>query len=298
MIYQRVKYFLKAAEVGSFKKAAEQMYVSSQALTKQVSLLEEELGGKLFERSAKGVRLTRLGEAARQRLGKVEEAFQREVEEIKLLAHDSKEQLRIGIFSALPQEGMVTPLVSFLLTAFPQYQISLELIDLDEGRKLLTEGKVDLFLTNTHDEDDWSAYQCLSFGEFESKVVVSLRHPWAIKDTVTVEDLKQATFLKMKMTHSVYRVPKEESFYENIPCKNIQRVGNFDTMFALLQQGEAFAVFPLAFFYLNVAKIKAFDYPGKTLMFHTALIYHPENRLRGFSDVIRELEEEFDLRRL
>ena len=84
MIYQRVKYFLKAAEEGSFKKAAEQMYVSSQALTKQVNLLEEELGGKLFERSSKGVRLTRLGEAARQRLGKVEEAFQREVEELKI----------------------------------------------------------------------------------------------------------------------------------------------------------------------------------------------------------------------
>ena len=50
--------------------------------------------------------------------------------------------------------------------------------------------------------------------------------------------------------------------------------------------------------YLNVAKIKAFDYPGRTLMFHTALVYNPENRLDGFADVIRELEDEFDLRRL
>lgn len=298
MIYQRVKYFLKAAEEGSLKKAAEQMYVSSQALTKQVGLLEEELGGKLFERSAKGVRLTRLGEVAQQKLGKIEESFRRELEELKLMAHESKEQLRIGIFSALPQEGMVTPLVSFLLTAFPQYQIGLELIELDEGRKLLTEGKIDIFLTNTHDEDDWGIYQRLSFGEFESKVIVSLLHPWAVKEGITRSDMEQFTFLKMKMEHSVYRMPKEESFYENIPCKNIQLVRNFDTMYALLQQGEAFAVFPLAFFYADMAKIKVFDFPGKTLMFHTALIYNPDNCLEGFSDVMRELEEEFDLCRL
>ena len=45
MIYQRIKYFLKAAEYGSFSKAAAQMYVSPQALTKQIALLENEIGG-------------------------------------------------------------------------------------------------------------------------------------------------------------------------------------------------------------------------------------------------------------
>lgn len=296
MIYQRVKYFLKAAKEGSFKKAAEQMYVSPQALTKQIGLLEEELGGRLFERSPKGIRLTRLGEAAQQRLGKADEEFQSALNEIKLLAHNSKEQLRIGIFSALPQDTMVTPLVSFLLSSFPQYQIALELIALNEGRKLLMEGKIDIFLTNTHEEDDWEGYQCLSFGEYDTKVIVSLRHPWAVKEHITVEDMKQETFLKMIMDNSCYTVCKEESFYENIPCRNIQSVANFDTLYALLQQGKAFAVFPLAFLYMDRAKIKAFDFPGRTLVFHTALVYSLSNPLVGLNEVVHELEEEFDLK--
>lgn len=296
MIYQRVKYFLKAAEEGSFKKAAEQLYISSQALTKQVGMLEDELGGKLFERSAKGVTLTRLGEVAYQKLNKVDEEFCREIAQLKQLAYDNKERLRIGIFSALPQDTLVTPLVSFLLATFPQYQIGLELIELDEGRKLLMEGKIDILLTNTHEEDDWGEYRCLSFGEYTTKVIVSLRHPWAVKDSITLEDMKQATFLKMNMENSSYRLPREQSFYETIPYKRIQRVKNFDTMYAWLQQGEAFAVFPLAFLYMDRAQIKAFDFPGKTLLYHTALIYNPNNSMQGLQELIQEVKEEFDLR--
>lgn len=298
MTYQRIQYFLKAAETGSLKKAAEQMYVSAQALTKQVGFLEEELGGKLFERSAKGVRLTWLGEAAQQKLGKLDKELQYELEELKRLARGGKERLRIGIFSALPQDTMITPLVSFLLTAFPQYQIGLELIGLDEGRKLLMDGELDIFLTNTHDEDDWGTYRCLSFGEYRTKVIVSLNHPWAVKDRITLEDLKQGTFLKMKMENSRYKIPLEDSFYGQIPCKKIQYVVNFDTMYALLQQGEAFAVFPMAFLYMDVARIKAFDYPGKELIYHSVLVYNPESILPGFADMIQEIQEEFDLKRL
>lgn len=298
MIYQRVKYFLKAAEAGSFKKAAEQLFVSSQALTKQVGMLEEELGGKLFERSAKGVILTRLGEVAYQKLNKVDEEFCWEIDQIKRLAYDSKERLRIGIFSSLPQDTIVTPMISFLLSSFPQYQIGLDLIELDEGRKLLMEGKIDIFLTNTHEEDDWGDYRCLSFGDFDTKVIVSLRHPWAVKAAITQEDMEQSTFLKMDMPHSNYRIPKEQSFYERIPCKNIQRVGNFDTLYALLQQGEAFAVFPMAFLYMDRAQIKAFDFPGKKLVFHTALLYNPKSSMQGLHEVVQELQEEFDLKEI
>jgi len=60
MIYQRIVYFLQAAENDSFSKAAEKAYVSSQALTKQIHQLEEELGAPLFQKGARGIKLTPL----------------------------------------------------------------------------------------------------------------------------------------------------------------------------------------------------------------------------------------------
>ncbi len=271
------------------------MYVSAQALTKQVALLEEELGGRLFERCPQGVSLTRLGEYARERFEKIDRDFNHAVEEIKARAGDGKERINIGIFSALPQESLVTPLVSFMMGAFADYQINLNLIDLHEGKKLLLEGKIDILLTNTHEEDNWAGYRCLSFARHDAKVIVSLLHPWAVKEHITAEDMRQETFLKLDMGRGDYTVPREESFYETIPCKNVQRVSNFDTMYALLQQGGAFAVFPMMFTNMDRAKMKYFDFPGKKLLFHTALIYNPGNRLSGLNNIAGEIEEEFDL---
>lgn len=295
MLYQRIRYFLQASEAGSFSKAAEQMFVSAQALTKQIGLLEEEVGGRLFERSPQGVSLTHLGEYAQQKFSKIDQDLTDTMMELKLRAGDKKERVNIGIFSALPQESLVTPLVSFMLGTFKNYQIGLNLIDLHEGRKLLLDGKIDMLLTNTHEEDKWDGCRCLSFGEYEAKVIVSLLHPWAVKDRITVEDMRKETFLKMDMGYGYYTVPQESSFYENIPCKNIQKVANFDTMYALLQQGGAFAVFPLAFVNMDRAKIKCFDFPERKFLFHTALIYNPDSSLRDLNNLVEEIEEEFEL---
>ena len=62
---QKIRYFLRAAEEKSFSRAAQQIYVSPQALTKQITALEQEIGGELFTRSSRGIELTRLGVLAR-----------------------------------------------------------------------------------------------------------------------------------------------------------------------------------------------------------------------------------------
>lgn len=298
MQYQRIRYFLQAAESGSFSRAAKQMYISPQALAKQISLLEEELGGALFERTSQGVSLTGLGEAARKKFLKIDQELHDATEELKLRAREQKERIHIGIFSALPQETLVTPLLSFLLGTLPGYQISLNLLDLEEGKRLLWEGKIDLLLTNTHQEDDWGSFRCLSFGEHEARVIVSLLHPWAIKDQITAEDMRRETFLKMDVGSEHYRVPAAQSFYENIPCRDVFPVTNFDTLYALLQQGNAFAVFPLAFVNMDRAKIKSFPFPGRTFLYHTALIFNPNNELKGLNQITEEIREEFDLKEI
>ena len=42
--------FLEVADCGSFLKASEKLYVSANAVTKQINLLESDLGVKLFQR--------------------------------------------------------------------------------------------------------------------------------------------------------------------------------------------------------------------------------------------------------
>jgi DNA-binding transcriptional LysR family regulator len=57
----QLRYFVKAAKLGSMSKAARSLFVSEQALSKGVHCLEEALGAELLARSHTGVRTTEFG---------------------------------------------------------------------------------------------------------------------------------------------------------------------------------------------------------------------------------------------
>ena len=63
MNQNQLRYFVAAAETGSFTRAAERYFVSQTAITQQIRLLEETLGCRLFDRSTRPVCLTSAGKA-------------------------------------------------------------------------------------------------------------------------------------------------------------------------------------------------------------------------------------------
>ncbi|GHB49337.1 LysR family transcriptional regulator [Mongoliitalea lutea] len=62
MIDYRFKVFLEVAAKKSFSKAAQELFVSQPSVSKQIKLLEAELGVALFERKGNHISLTELGE--------------------------------------------------------------------------------------------------------------------------------------------------------------------------------------------------------------------------------------------
>src|SRR5512143_256692 len=62
MDFRQLEMFGAVAEEGTFTRAAERLHVSQSAISRQVKLLEEELGGSLLHRGPKRVALTQPGE--------------------------------------------------------------------------------------------------------------------------------------------------------------------------------------------------------------------------------------------
>lgn len=59
---KQIQYFVACAQTGSFSKAAELLYTTQPNVSKAIKALESDMGENLFERYAKGIRLTAKGE--------------------------------------------------------------------------------------------------------------------------------------------------------------------------------------------------------------------------------------------
>ena len=61
MEFHQLRYFVAAAEDLSISRAAERLHLTQPALSRQISVLEDELGVALFDRIKKRIHLTDAG---------------------------------------------------------------------------------------------------------------------------------------------------------------------------------------------------------------------------------------------
>lgn len=87
---------IKAAELGSFGKAAEAMFISAPAMIQQINLLEARCGAKLFLRSNHGVTLTPAGQALYEDAKTIVKLSRDALEKVHRIAGASRSTVRIG----------------------------------------------------------------------------------------------------------------------------------------------------------------------------------------------------------
>lgn len=101
--YRQLHYFWSVAKAGGIARGAEQLHLTPQTISGQISLLEEQLGVALFRRAGRRLELT---EAGRLALSYADEIFQvgSELEETLRNRHEERPFLfRVGIADVVPK---------------------------------------------------------------------------------------------------------------------------------------------------------------------------------------------------
>ena len=87
MDLRQFRYFSQVARRENFRKASEDLRVAQSALTRQIQILEHELGFLLFDRIKRGVRLTAAGQRLLERSQHILGEVDRLKETLQIEAH-------------------------------------------------------------------------------------------------------------------------------------------------------------------------------------------------------------------
>ena len=140
--YLQIKYFCAIYRHGNLSKAADELYMTRQALGKSLSQLEKELGGPLFLRQSDGVQPTELARQLYPKAVRLCEDSERIFDEMRSIAQSSKIPLHIGsTFSALETTLPLLPIT--FAREHPNIELSIsELPDL-KVEELVSSGGLD-----------------------------------------------------------------------------------------------------------------------------------------------------------
>ncbi|MFF2021920.1 LysR family transcriptional regulator [Streptomyces sp. NPDC058171] len=136
-------YFASVAEELSFTRAAERLFVSQPALSKQIRVLEKRLGAPLFVRDRRTVRLTAVGEALLPHARAVLAAWRAAEAAVEEAKSAEGRTLVIGM-STSPGRGLLPALRTRLVSRHPDARPVLRQVNWTDPSAGLADGSCDV----------------------------------------------------------------------------------------------------------------------------------------------------------
>jgi DNA-binding transcriptional LysR family regulator len=176
MEFRELECFVVLSEELHFARTAERLYLSPGRVSQLVRALETRIGGRLFQRTSRSVRLTPLGERFLADLRPAYDGLANAVARAKAAAREVTGVLRVG-FLATPTD-VVTGSVRAFERRNPGCEVELVEIPLSDPFGKLRAGRVDLTFTLLPVEEPDLATGA-GLNRVSYLVGVSVRHPWA-----------------------------------------------------------------------------------------------------------------------
>jgi LysR family cys regulon transcriptional activator len=192
MKLQQLKYLLAIVDNGlNITAAAERLYTSQPGVSKQLKLLEEELGLQLFARKGKSLhRITRAGEQVIERARHIMD----EVDQIRTLANDfyCEDEGSLSIAATNTQARYVLPKVlGELCQQYPKVRLNLHQGTAEQVAELMSRSEIDFVIASDNSERFDSLLRLPAY-HWDRVILVPNGHPLTkLERSVTIRDMAE-----------------------------------------------------------------------------------------------------------
>ncbi len=241
MDVRQLEMFRAVAEEGAFTRAAERLHVSQSAISRQLQLLEQELGTMLLRRTGRGVSLTAHGELLLSAANRINREIQDAVSQISDTLALQRGLLSLG--------GGMTVSLYILPKLLKKFRSLYRNVDLrittgesDLLLKLLRTGQVDLaLLTLPIVAADLQVQPVL---KEEMVVVTSGNHPLTRIRTVEARNLRRYPFVLFESGSNTRKVLDEFLLEEQSPVNVVMETENVEIIKAMVASGLGVTLLP------------------------------------------------------
>ena len=202
--------FIQVADSGSFLKAADKLYISANAVTKQINLLESHLDIKLFNRSTQGLTLTEPGKLIYAEAKKMIRHSNTVLQKARELENRQEHFIRIGVSLMNPADIL---LEQWRHAAKLHPNFKLEIVPFEDTVPAFLEvldhlgSKIDV-LSCPYDTSHWGdRYNSFHLCDMPLCIACSKMNPLADKEVLSLEDLHGKTLMLAKREISSYTAP-------------------------------------------------------------------------------------------
>lgn len=211
--------FIRVADAGSFSKAAEQSFITPTAVIKQINLLEDGLGVKLFERTHRGLTLTRAGVSLYNDAKYVIQYCKDSVIRAKNAMQEGDNVIRIGT-SPMTPAGVLVELWPKIHELCPEIKFQLVPFENtpENAREILKNlGQNIDVVAGIFDDTMLNLRNCDGFEISRQPIccAVSVHHRLADKNRLSVQDLYGERLMLMKRNWSHYVDVLRDDIWQN-----------------------------------------------------------------------------------
>lgn len=181
-----MRYFLVVAQAGSVNRAAERLCVAASAVSRQVSLLEGQLGVSLFVRQRQKMQLTSAGERLMHHLQVSGQEADRVLEAVRGLGADAARRVRLACTEGFAASYLPEVLARFR-TGWPDVLLDIAVVSPQQVSSMLLAGQADLGLKYVVAPE--SGLRLVFTAQAPVLAVMRPGHPLAHKSQVSVQEV-------------------------------------------------------------------------------------------------------------